>query len=145
FSQEDVEHDLDQSPPSKNQLGYFALLRYDQLDEYGDLIKSAGLTKEAAKEVLGGMRARMEHGDNAYKRFREQQTRETRDHRARRLVWAKATQLQLVDGLEGFQTDSEGTFIRIVGFEHRPPDCLSTGSDELTPNDVLRYEHHDGS
>ena len=141
FSEVEVEKELDLDPKD-HPLGYFALLRWDQVDELGDMISSdQGLA--AVKEALREMGPRLAVDADPYKSLRKQQQAERRDHRRLRLIWVAETQVASEDDLDPYTTTDTGIYMRVVGFEERPPESVSTRDSSATPDETLRYEVHD--
>ena len=146
---------LDGENEPENELGYFALLRFDQIEEFVDLLRSTSLDAEAVKAALREMGARFKKNDwqprgsngrrNPYQMFNDMRESETRDHRMKRLVLVEGASIknsgyQVVVLGAGHVTQPPWTYLRLIGSPVRPPSSISK-DDKGTchPDPILRY------
>lgn len=143
FDEAAVEHDLSQAGqvPTEHPLGYFALLRWDQIDEFADLIKENPGDLATSKEALRQLGGKMEpdNGETSYSTFRQQQRDERRDHRSLRLLSASLGDASLPGGFDEFRRTETDLFIRIDGSERRPPETIEIDGADVPGDALLRY------
>jgi hypothetical protein len=149
LNQADVESALE----AGETLGYFALLRYDQLDELAALIGASTVTREALEGPLGEMGARLGRSDwqagddqatggvrTPLELFEEMRKDQTRDHRMIRLVHVDgAAQDPLPEGVAHWR-EEQADYLAIVGALERPPQEIRTERGSCKPDSILEYE-----
>jgi hypothetical protein len=139
FDEAAVEKSLTEAKPTESTLGFFALLRYDQIDEYADLVERDPASTAGAEKALREIGSAAADDPNPYQLFRAQQKEERRDHRTLRLLWAHGFQVEPVEGLEPFCVYDGASYHRIR-FEPRPPPELTVDGEVVPGDGALRYQ-----
>lgn len=140
FDADAVERDLREAgTPSDHPFGFFALLRHDQIDEFGDLIKSDPKNDAVSKEALRNVGSHMPDEAKAFRNFINMREQERRDHRTLRLLWVDGSKVKLLDGLEVFRESPEDTYVSVLGYEERPPPKIQVAGKGARPDEALRY------
>jgi hypothetical protein len=142
--------DVEEALHSKDaNLGYLALLRYDQLNEL-DALLSGRVTKDRIEAALSRMKERLARSDwqptgdcndrkTPLEMFLEMRKDQTRDHRMVRLVHVAALPTgRLPRGLARFDAPYQ-EYLMVNGQTDRPPETIRTASGDLTPDPILRY------
>lgn len=146
----DVEEALTKSA-EQNPLGFFALLRYDQIDELAAKLRSTGRSKKDLEEALRDMGAALQSADwhnweqdgqsaDPFKAFLAQRQEERRDYRVVRVMWVDAD-VSTPPGPE-FALHSNaagGSYLILLPSTARPPDMITVEGAEAHPDGLLRY------
>jgi hypothetical protein len=140
FNLEKVEADLRAGGEAKDHpYGYFALLRWDQLDEYVGRVREHPEDLPLIENVLREIGPRCS-GVSEYRSFLTERDLERRDHRRLRLVWVAGRDIVETEGLIPLGGSDEGTYVQLDSYEGRPPESIRLGSEEALPDGVLRYQ-----
>jgi ATPase family associated with various cellular activities (AAA) len=150
LSQPKVEEALDKG----SSLGFFALLRNDQIDELGDLLRGREITETVIERALAEMGEGLKRRDWQRRRrghsaedlspldiFKEMRKNETRDHRMMRLICVEGEPAEpLPEDLSAFESRGEVRYLRLVRSSDRPPGEIPSENGALTPDAILRYQ-----
>jgi ATPase family associated with various cellular activities (AAA) len=149
--------DAIENDDAEDALGFFALMRYDQVAEVADLARPMNGAAPALKDLRRALEtigraldvsdwqpAPHQH-DSSFKRFRELFNRQRRDHRmARVLRLETAEPIPTLDGYVrwglGAQNGRSLVFLRMPGSVELPPEPLSFGESDFREEELLRYK-----
>jgi hypothetical protein len=134
----------------ENPLGYFALLRYDQVDELAAKLRSSGRTKKDVENALAEMGRELGATDwhtwsrdgtstDPFEAFRNQRGEERHDYRVARLIWVCGKVPGDTDEYVVEESAEEGTYLRLRPSPSRPPATVRINGLEGRPDGLLRY------
>ncbi len=154
LKQEDVEAALaDTENESENVLGYFALLRHDQMAELKDLVEQGDVDEASVRTALQEIGDRFKKSDwlaktsqgdprPPFQMFKEMRESEARDHNKERSALVRGTP-KASTAFELFKTiEDDGdvwTYVRLKGSLQRPPASIETDGGSREPDPILRY------
>jgi hypothetical protein len=137
----------------ENPLGYFALLRYDQIDELAAKLRATGRAKKDVEQALRDMGEQLNASDwhrwnsdvsepteDAFQIFNRERGEERRDYRMVRVVWLAGTcGGQPPPEFAVDLTRSNGTYLRLLPSPSRPPSEFDLGGVKFRADGLLRY------
>jgi hypothetical protein len=144
-----TEDAVEEALNGQNDLGYFALLRFDQINELVDLLQGP-IDQERVESALGEIGGRLKQTDwqNAdekpFELFGHMRASETRDHRMAQVILVEG-QPAASDGYEVFaEIAAKGdsprqTYLRLIRSSNRPPADVDSSGTKRTPNAILHY------
>jgi SpoVK/Ycf46/Vps4 family AAA+-type ATPase len=148
LTKEDVERSLN----AGEELGNFALLRHDQIEELVDRLEGEELSQElistAVADIARNSLRREAHDRNGNDRhsnqleaFQEMRQSETRDHRMIRVVCVLGGtgDLRSQDLEEMPPPEDHTRYFKLMRSHARPPEEIEIGSAKLHPDGILRY------
>lgn len=135
-------------------LGFFALLRFDQMNELADALLGKALDEEAMRQTLEDIGKRLARSDwqgdavdkdakrpVPFAMFHAMRDDQSRDHRKSRVIHVDGEPAQPLP--ENFSTYGEMrdgvAYLRLLGSADRPPDTVKTAAGLLRPDAILRY------
>jgi ATPase family associated with various cellular activities (AAA) len=148
-----TESKVEEALEEESSLGFFALLRNDQIDELGDRLRGQEITAESLGKALAEMgeglkrrdwqRRRRRHAcddPSPLEMFKEMRKNETRDHRMIRLLCVEGDPAEpLPEDLSIFESRKEVKYLRLMRSSDRPPDEIRAEKGSLKPDPILRY------
>jgi ATPase family associated with various cellular activities (AAA) len=148
-----TEHKVEEALEKGSSLGFFALLRNDQIDELGDLVRGREITAASIEEALAEMGEGLKRRDwqrrprgnsaddlSPLDMFKEMRKNETRDHRMIRLICVEGEPVEpLPDDLSLFRSRKGVKYLQLMRSGDRPPNEIRTKEGSLTPDPILRY------
>jgi ATPase family associated with various cellular activities (AAA) len=137
-------------------LGYFALLRFDQLDELADSLRGGAVTEDAMRHSLEDIGKRLARSDwqsadrddeNTQKRsapfvmFEGMRNDQSRDHRKSRVIYVDGEPVTpLPEDLLAYGEARDGAaYLRLLRSADRPPDTVETTAGPRRSDAILRY------
>ena len=152
---------IDDALAADDPLGYFALLRFDQLHELADSLRGVTIDVDTIRNALEDIGARLERSDwqssaddhddsgadagracPAFAVFEEMERDQSRDHRKSRVIYVRGEPtLPLPDNLSRYGTLRAGSaYLRVLRSDNRPPHTIETSAGPRRADPILRYK-----
>jgi len=149
LSQDQVAESLKEKA-EESPLGYFALVRWDQVHELAEKVREEKNPDLALQNALGEMGPRLAESDwlppdsepahDAYRAFAYLEEQERRDFGRLRLISVKAPAVPATpSGMEQFVSRNGTTYLTLVRVGPRPPRQVEVEGQRLRRNRLLEY------
>jgi hypothetical protein len=137
-------------------LGYFALLRFDQMNELADALRGSNVNAETMGKALEDIGKRLSRSDwqskatrsetepteTPFKMFASMRDDQSRDHRKSRVIEVDGEPAaSLPEDLSSYRKIRDDlVYLRVLRSSDRPPEDVQGINGPLVPDAILRYK-----